>query len=61
MKAKSQIVNLRNSIIDFLLNKLEKNKALPNNSHIDFPLYLMKIEKKHFENFQKEMKDYITC
>lgn len=35
MKNNVKIINLREIIIDFLINKLEKNKVLPNNGHID--------------------------
>lgn len=53
MKVKSQIVNLRNSIIDFLLNKLEKNKALPNNGHIDLSSLSDEDREKAFQEFSE--------
>lgn len=53
MKVKPQIINLRKSIIDFLLNKLEKNKALPNNGHIDLSSLSDEDREKAFREFSE--------
>lgn len=53
MKINAKIVNLRNSIIDFLLDKLERTKALPNNGYIDLSSLSDENRKKAFREFSE--------